>query len=111
MRLPIEGCGTLIRRMRIGRFSLSIRRSRTVRRGSAASRRTDARALEAGERGGKVFRLEIGPHPLGEVKFGVSALPKKEIGQALFAAGPDDEIDVPESGFAGDEPRKAGARE
>jgi hypothetical protein len=66
---------------------------------------------EAGERGGEIFRLEIGPHPLGEMKFGVGALPEQEIGQPLFAAGPDDEVDVPQIGFTGDEPRKAGACE
>src|SRR5260370_36941931 len=37
------------------------------------------------------------------MQFGVGALPKQEVGQPLFAAGPDHEVDVSKPGFAGDE--------
>jgi hypothetical protein len=33
------------------------------------------------------------------MQFGVSALPKQEVGQSLLAAGPDDEIYVAKLGF------------
>ena len=59
----------------------------------------------------EIFGPKIRPHPFGEMQFGVSALPQQEVGQSLLAAGPDDEIDVAKFGFAGDQPREAGARE
>ena len=63
------------------------------------------------ERFCEILGPKIGPHQFGEMQFGVSALPKQEVGQSLLAAGPDDEIDVAKVGFAGDQPREAGARE
>jgi hypothetical protein len=51
-------------------------------------------AAEARERLGEVRRSEVGPHALGEVQLGLSALPQQKIGEALLAAGADDEVDV-----------------
>jgi hypothetical protein len=60
-------------------------------------------AMEGRKRFGEVVRIELRPHPIGEVKFGVGALPEQEIRQPLLSAGADDEIDVTKPGLAGDE--------
>ena len=43
---------------------------------------------------GEVVGVEVRPHPVGEVELGIGALPQQEIGQALLAAGADEQIDV-----------------
>jgi len=43
--------------------------------------------------GAEVGRREIGPHAFREDQFGVRGFPEQEIAQALFAAGPDQQID------------------
>src|SRR5450756_684236 len=60
-------------------------------------------AVEGGQRFRKMRRAEIRPHRVGEMQLGVGALPQQEVGQPLFAAGADDEVDVAQSGLAGDE--------
>src|SRR6266404_7026170 len=59
--------------------------------------------MERGQRFLEIFAPKIRPHPLGEMQFGVGTLPKQEVGQPLFAAGPDHEVDVSKPGFTGDE--------
>ena len=63
-------------------------------------------SMERRERFREIFGTKIRPHPFGEMQFGVSALPKQEVGQPLLAAGADDEIDVAKPGFAGDQRAK-----
>lgn len=68
-------------------------------------------SMERHQRFCEIFGFKIRPHPFGEMQFGVSALPKQEVGQSLLAAGPDDEIYVAKLGFACDETREVGACE
>ena len=59
--------------------------------------------VERAERFCEVVGLEFRPHPLGEVQLGIGAFPEQEIGQPLLAAGADDEVDVAQVWFAGDQ--------
>src|SRR6185437_1388316 len=43
---------------------------------------------------GEVFGLKFGPHAGREEKFGVGAFPEKEIAEAAFASGADEQVDV-----------------
>src|SRR5216683_628711 len=107
MRLPIEGCGTLIKTMRmIGPLLLpSETRRRLERQGLQAAEPAFA-ALERYQRLGERFGVEFGPHPVGEVQFGVRPLPEQEIGQPFLTAGADDEIDVAKPRLSGHELRE-----
>ena len=108
IRLPIDG----MRHVDQENAHASLVRSGPVQEltGCRPPNRRSRRAKDV-ERFGEIFGPEIRPHPFGEIQFGVSALPEQEVGQSLLAAGPDDEIDVAKFGFAGDQPREAGARE
>ena len=75
--------------------------SRGVRDSAPARPRSCSQAAEAAlaagegrERLGEIVGVEFGPHPLGEMQFGIGAFPEQEVGQPLLAAGADDEIDV-----------------
>ena len=50
--------------------------------------------MEVGQRPAQVVPVEVGPHALGEPKFGEGALPEQEIRQTLVAAGADDQVDL-----------------
>ena len=45
------------------------------------------------------------------MQLGIGALPQQEVGQPLFAAGADHEVDVAQPGLAGDERGKIFAAE
>jgi hypothetical protein len=51
-------------------------------------------AVEFFEGGVEVGFVEVGPHAVGEDELGVGGFPEKKIGEALFSAGADEEIDV-----------------
>ena len=99
MRLPIAGCGTLMRRMRMRTNRCAYRRSGPVSRaatGSQAAKPAFAPRRRTQSASAQIFGREVGPHPFGEMQFGVGALPQQEVGQPLLAAGADEEIDVAE---------------
>ena len=50
--------------------------------------------MEAGKCLGEIVGIELGPHPLGEMQFGIGRLPQQKVGEALLTAGADDEVDV-----------------
>ncbi len=51
-------------------------------------------AVEGFEGGAKVLAREVRPGGGCEVEFGVGALPKQEVAQALFAAGANEKVDI-----------------
>ena len=46
----------------------------------------------------QVFTTEIGPQHVGEDEFGVSRLPQQEIGNALLAGCPDQQVGIRDVG-------------
>ena len=50
-------------------------------------------AAEISKEAGEVGWVEVGPEDWGEEKFGVGGFPEEEIGESLFAAGADEEVD------------------
>ncbi len=50
--------------------------------------------MEVLERALEVAGRKVGPEPVNEVEFRIGALPEEEVGQSLFASGPDKEVDV-----------------
>ena len=63
--------------------------------------------VERGQSFCEIVSGEVGPEAVDEAEFGVGALPQEEVGDALLAAGADQEIDVWASGVARDQPREA----
>ena len=74
-----------------------------------------SRRLKQSEHFGEVLHLEIGAARSGWRRTGKTRRRRspneRNRSRPLFAAGTDDEVHVPQTGFTGDEPRKAGARE
>ena len=106
IRLPIEGCGTLISRMRM----MPAPSAQRLGTGSSAGTCRPPKRRSRGERTpappSRSSAVEFRPHPLGEMQFGIGAFPEQEVGQPLLAAGADDEVDVAQPGLAGDELRE-----
>ena len=67
--------------------------------------------MERAQRFRQILAGEIRPHPVGEVQLGIGAFPEQEVRQPLFTAGADDEIDVAQAGFAGNQVREGLAGE
>src|SRR5258708_34192091 len=61
-------------------------------------------AMERPQRFGEIFVPEVGPHSIGKMHLGVAALPPHQVSQPLFAAGPDDEIELSKVALSGTEP-------
>ena len=82
-RLPIR-CGTLINRMRIaGSQTRPGAATACANRQRLQAAEPALAAAERGERFGEIGRVEVGPHPVGEMQFGIGALPQQEVGQPL----------------------------
>ena len=62
------------------------------RRGKPAE--TPFPAAEIGDRGAQVFGAEIGPQGFDEVELRVGGFPQQEVGEALFAAAADEQVDI-----------------
>ena len=50
--------------------------------------------MEVGDGGTQIVGAEVGPQGVDEAELGVGAFPEEKIGQPLFAAGADEEIDL-----------------
>jgi hypothetical protein len=50
--------------------------------------------MEVGEGCVEVHFGEIGPHAIGEEEFGVGTFPEKKVGEPLFPAGADEQVDL-----------------
>jgi hypothetical protein len=57
--------------------------------------------MEIGDCAGQRLGIEIRPHRVAEPQLGIGAFPQQEVGQALLAAGADQEIDRAGGGIAG----------
>ena len=51
-------------------------------------------AAEIGNCGAQVFGAEIGPQGFDEVELRVGGFPQQEVGEALFAAAADEQVDI-----------------
>ncbi len=49
---------------------------------------------EVAECGGEIGLIEVWPHAVGEDQFSIRRFPEKEIGEALLAAGADEQVDI-----------------
>ena len=49
--------------------------------------------VEISDRRRQIVFAEQGPHPIGEPEFGEGGFPEQEVGEALFAAGADQQVD------------------
>src|SRR5262245_30298761 len=68
--------------------------------------------VKVGDGSAQVLGAEVGPEYVEEIQLGIGRLPQQEVGQPLFAAGADEEIDVRLNTGAGrrQEPPKRCAR-
>ncbi len=86
----------LICRLLIGllRYELTVYSAAVSCAGAAEAAEAALAAMEIGDRGAQIVGAEVGPQRVDEAELGVGRLPQQEIGQPLFAAGADEEIDV-----------------
>ena len=66
--------------------------------------------MEVGDGGAQVVGAEVGPQGVDEAELGVGAFPEEKIGQPLFAAGADEEIDVAAGALPREQPAEGFAR-
>src|SRR5262249_22885884 len=70
----------------------SLRRDQRRQRANPAE--APLAAMEIRKRGGEIGGAEVGPQRVDETELGVRGFPEQEIGQPLFAARADEQIDV-----------------